>query len=120
MKGLFERTVAIPVRYEMLEPMKRWRLTADGSSLKGHAAMDVTFEAQTPPIGADGQNRVLQSEGGHAGVAEGHFQAEHGIEVVENGRQFLGHSSLIQSALRYIGSPPSHQTAGRPAWAARR
>ena len=46
-----------PVRYEMLEPMKRWRLTADGKSLKGDLAMDVTFEALTPPIGADGQNR---------------------------------------------------------------
>src|SRR6266496_2242308 len=46
-----------PVRYEMLEPMKRWRLTADGKSMRGHAAMDVTFEALTPPIGGDGQNK---------------------------------------------------------------
>lgn len=46
-----------PVTYEMLEPMKRWRLTAEGASLKGTAAMDVTFEALTPPIGGDGQNK---------------------------------------------------------------
>jgi hypothetical protein len=46
-----------PVRYEMLEPMKRWRLTADGKTVKGTAAMDVTFEALTPPIGGDGQNK---------------------------------------------------------------
>jgi len=66
-----------PVRYEMLEPMKRWRLTADGSSLKGHAAMDVTFEAQTPPIGADGQHRDAADSSSAATrqiVGKGHLE----------------------------------------------
>src|ERR1700741_4350995 len=46
-----------PVRYEMLEHARRWRLTADGASLQGDLAMDVTFDARTPLIGADGQHR---------------------------------------------------------------
>lgn len=46
-----------PVRYEMLDPMQRWRLSADGDSLRGHVAMDATFDALTPAIGADGQGR---------------------------------------------------------------
>ena len=38
-----------PVRYEMIEPMKQWRLTASGTSAKGDLAMDVQFDARTPP-----------------------------------------------------------------------
>ena len=66
-----------PVRYEMLEPMRRWRLTADGSSLKGEVALDVTFEAQTPPIGADGQNRDASDSSSAAtrqSVGKGHLE----------------------------------------------
>ncbi len=55
------------VRYEMLEAMQRWRLTADvdvaarpcgasaGSSHPVHLALDVTFDALTPAVGTDGQ-----------------------------------------------------------------
>ncbi|MEY2458924.1 MAG: hypothetical protein QOG30_754, partial [Acidimicrobiaceae bacterium] len=66
-----------PVRYEMLEPMKRWRLTADGSSLNGELALDVTFEARTPPIGADGQNRDATDSSSAAtrqSVGKGHLE----------------------------------------------
>ena len=65
-----------PVTYEMLEPMKRWRLTAEGKSLHGTGAMDVTFEALTPAIGADGQGR--EGEGSSAAtrqvVGKGHLE----------------------------------------------
>lgn len=44
-----------PVTYERIEPLKRWRLTANGDSTAGPVAMDVTFDALTPAIGADGQ-----------------------------------------------------------------
>ncbi len=66
-----------PVRYEMLEPMQRWRLTADGNSLHGELAMDVTFDARTPPIGADGQNRKASDSSSAAtrqSVGKGHLE----------------------------------------------
>jgi hypothetical protein len=66
-----------PVRYEMLEPLKRWRLTADGTSLLGSLAMDVTFEARTPAIGADGQNREASDRSSAAtrqSVGKGHLE----------------------------------------------
>jgi hypothetical protein len=66
-----------PVRYEMLEPMTRWRLTAEGPSLNGELALDVTFEARTPPIGADGQNREATDSSSAAtrqSVGKGHLE----------------------------------------------
>lgn len=66
-----------PVTYEMLEPMKRWRLTADGKSWKGTAAMDVTFEALTPPIGGDGQNQEAADSSSaqtRLSVGKGHLE----------------------------------------------
>jgi hypothetical protein len=66
-----------PVRYEMLEPMKRWRLTAAGASLLGTVAMDVVFEARTPAIGADGQNREASDSSSAAtrqSVGKGHLE----------------------------------------------
>jgi hypothetical protein len=55
------------VRYERVEPMQTWRLTADadaevldletGAASPGHLGMDVTFDALIPAIGADGQRR---------------------------------------------------------------
>jgi hypothetical protein len=80
------------VRYERLEPMARWRLTCHGdAALTGPAltgpagalapvALDVTFHALTPAVGADGQER---GSGGSAGsttaetagtVGKGHFE----------------------------------------------
>lgn len=56
---MIERKLEVgPVTYEMVEPMKAWRLTCDGESWnKGHVAMDVTFNALMPAIGGDGQNK---------------------------------------------------------------
>ena len=65
------------VRYEMLEPLRSWRLTADADSLAGHLAMDVTFEALTPAIGGDGQNRAASdssSEQTRLSVGKGHLE----------------------------------------------
>ena len=44
-----------PVRYQLIEPLREWRLTADGESTDGPVSMDVTFSALMPAIGADGQ-----------------------------------------------------------------
>jgi hypothetical protein len=49
-----------PVRYEMLEPMKRWRITVDGDSTAGPVAIDVEFEALMPFVGSYGQGREGQ------------------------------------------------------------
>ena len=55
------------VRYERIEPLKTWRLTADvdakahdlaagtSNSRDAHIAMDLTFEALIPAVGVDGQ-----------------------------------------------------------------
>ena len=68
------------VRYERLEPMRRWRLTADadaevhdldgdvtpGTGRSGHLTMDLTFNSLIPAIGADGLGRdeALRRHGG--------------------------------------------------------
>lgn len=65
------------VRYEMLDPGQRWRLTAESPSLHGRVAMDVTFEARTPLIGADGQNRTASDAASAAtrqSVGKGHLE----------------------------------------------
>jgi len=63
-----------PVRYRMLEPGRRWLLSADGSAES--VAMEVTFEALTPLIGADGQDSA--GEGASAQtrsiVGKGHLE----------------------------------------------
>jgi hypothetical protein len=48
------------VRYEMLAPMKRWRITANGEARIGNLRtapllLDLTFDALIPAIGSDGQ-----------------------------------------------------------------
>jgi hypothetical protein len=66
-----------PVRYEMLEPLQRWRLTANGQSLLGELAMDVTFDARTPAIGGDGQQRDAADASSAAtrqSVGKGHLE----------------------------------------------
>lgn len=55
------------VRYEMLAPMKRWRISADGEARIGNLrtrslraaplVLDVTFDALIPAIGGDGQGK---------------------------------------------------------------
>jgi hypothetical protein len=61
-----------PVRYQMLEALKRWRLTADGERVK----MDVTFDALMPAIGADGQGRSGTGSSAEARgfVGKGHLE----------------------------------------------
>lgn len=68
------------VAYERLAPMKEWRLTAaadaaiDGGTVP--IAMDVTFAALTPAIGADGQGREGQgaSAATRGTVGKGHLE----------------------------------------------
>ena len=76
------------VRYERIEPMRRWRLTADadalvreadnadGSFTGTHVALDVTFDALAPAIGTDGQGRAgkgASAATGHS-VGKGHLE----------------------------------------------
>lgn len=65
-----------PVAYERVEPMKQWRITADGDSTDGPVAMDVTFEALIPAIGADGQRRDGQGASAETRqmVGKGHLE----------------------------------------------
>jgi hypothetical protein len=80
------------VHYQRIEPMRAWRLTADADaqvldlgaspgSADGQPArvsLDVTFEALTPAIGADGQGRTTRSDGSAtstaATVGKGHLE----------------------------------------------
>ncbi len=65
------------IRYEMLEPMKRWRLTADTTSMNAKLAMDVTFDALTPAIGGDGQNKAAADSSSaqtRLSVGKGHLE----------------------------------------------
>ena len=76
---MIERKLEVgPVTYELIEPMKRWRLTCDGESHKGaHIAMDVTFDALTPAIGGDGQNKDAADSSSAAtrlSVGKGHLE----------------------------------------------
>lgn len=65
-----------PVAYERVEPMKQWRITADGESTDGPVAMDVTFDALIPAIGADGQRRDGQGASAETRqmVGKGHLE----------------------------------------------
>jgi hypothetical protein len=75
------------VEYQRLEPMRRWRLTADADArvrdLAGSDAtrttrvvMEVQFEALIPPIGADGQGREGRgsSAATRLSVGKGHLE----------------------------------------------
>lgn len=74
------------VRYECLEPAHRWRLTAEGKASvfnletrqprNTNVALDMTFDAQMPPIGTDGQGK--EGSGASAetrkSVGKGHLE----------------------------------------------
>jgi len=46
------------LRFTMREPMRRWRLEAEGTSREGrHVRVDAQFRALTPALGIDGQGR---------------------------------------------------------------
>jgi hypothetical protein len=59
-------------RYERIEPLKTWRLTADVEGV----ALDATFHALTPAIGVDGQGTKGSgaSEATRASVGKGHLE----------------------------------------------
>ncbi|MEA3019744.1 MAG: hypothetical protein QOI47_1268 [Actinomycetota bacterium] len=66
-----------PVRYEMLEPLKRWRITGSGDTEHGAVSMDVTFDALMPAIGADGQNKDAADSSSAAtrqSIGKGHLE----------------------------------------------
>jgi hypothetical protein len=76
-KSMIERVLEVgPVKYEMLEPLKRWRLTANGESTNGPVAMDVTFDALMPAVGADGQGQegAGSSAATRQTVGKGHLE----------------------------------------------
>jgi hypothetical protein len=60
------------IRYERIEPLKEWRLTAAFDDV----ALDATFHALTPAIGADGQGREGSgvSAATRASVGKGHLE----------------------------------------------
>ena len=65
------------LRFTMEEPMRRWRLQANGSSREGkHVRLDARFQALTPAIGVDGQGRKF--DGAKAivmsTIASGHLE----------------------------------------------
>jgi hypothetical protein len=77
------------VRYERLEPMQRWHLTADADAevldlsggaapTRGHVSMDLTFAALIPPVGTDGTGRSERADGTSAATAttvgKGHLE----------------------------------------------
>jgi hypothetical protein len=74
------------VRYEMLEPMKRWRLTASGEARIGNlqtgarrrapVSVDVLFDALIPAIGSDGQGSEGQGASAEARkmTGKGHLE----------------------------------------------
>ena len=115
---MIERRLEVgPVTYELIEPMKRWRLSCDGESHKGlPIAMDVTFDALTPAIGGDGQNKEAADSSSAATrlfVGKGHLEqagrwsgwmeidgarCELGIPSVRQPRQVVGTSPVGRSA----------------------
>jgi hypothetical protein len=80
------------IRYQRVEPMLTWHLTADAeaqvldlgsiptteSGRPGRLTLDVTFEALTPAIGTDGQDRAARSDDSAvstaATVGKGHLE----------------------------------------------
>jgi hypothetical protein len=70
------------VTYEMLEPLRRWRLTMDGEALAPSRLvpieLDVTFEALTPAVGVDGTSSATRSSGASeaasGAVGKGHLE----------------------------------------------
>ncbi|HEY1830880.1 MAG TPA: hypothetical protein VGG38_11600 [Acidimicrobiales bacterium] len=78
------------VRYEMLEPLRSWRLTTDAdvearpcvrgdsSTRTVHINLDVTFESVTPAIGTDGQSgggpKSAESSAAAGTTGKGHLE----------------------------------------------
>jgi hypothetical protein len=76
------------VRYERVEPMRTWRITADahaevldlgtGATTPGHVALDATFSSLIPAVGTDGQARTDRRDDTSASTAstvgKGHLE----------------------------------------------
>jgi hypothetical protein len=76
------------VRYERVEPMRTWRITADadaevldlgtGAATPGRVGLDATFSALTPAVGTDGQGRTARRDDTTASTAstvgKGHLE----------------------------------------------
>ncbi|HVM40910.1 MAG TPA: hypothetical protein VM618_09065 [Acidimicrobiia bacterium] len=68
------------VRYELVEPMRRWHLTADVEAQAGGdavpIALDVTFDSLIPAVGVDAQGRSTAgaSSQAAASVGKGHLE----------------------------------------------
>lgn len=76
-KEMIERDLDVgPVRYQLVEPMRAWRLTASGEGSAGPISMDVTFDALMPAIGTDGQGREGSGSSAATGqvVGKGHLE----------------------------------------------
>ena len=65
-----------PITYERLQPLKQWRIHGQGDTASGPVAMDVTFDALSPAMGADGQGK--EGEGASTqtrlSVGKGHLE----------------------------------------------
>ncbi len=78
------------VRYELLEPMRSWRIVADaeaearpcrlaaGAAHPVHLTVDVRFDALSPPVGTDGQRadgpRTDQASAATGTTGKGHLE----------------------------------------------
>jgi hypothetical protein len=85
--GMVEADLGVGgAHYQMLAPMKQWRLTCDADALvrdletdatrTTRLSMDVTFDALIPAIGVDGQGRSGQGASASTGqsVGKGHLE----------------------------------------------
>ena len=99
-REMVERDLEVgPVHYQLIEPLQRWRITADGESTQGPVSMDVEFDALMPAIGADGQGRSGAGSSAATGqtVGKGHLeQAGRWTGWIDIGgvRQTLGASAM--------------------------
>ncbi|HEX9530951.1 MAG TPA: hypothetical protein VF954_07425 [Acidimicrobiales bacterium] len=76
-RTMIDRDLAVgPLRYQLVEPLKQWRITAEGEGTTGPLAMDVAFEALMPAIGADGQGRQGSGSSAETGkmLNKGHLE----------------------------------------------
>ncbi len=68
------------VRYEMLEPMRTWRITADAEAQADGAAvpigLDLTFDSLIPAVGVDATKKPSQGASAQtaASVGKGHLE----------------------------------------------
>jgi hypothetical protein len=123
------------VRYQRLDPMRTWRLTADadaevldlgtGTTTPGRVALEATFEALTPAVGTDGQGRAGRREGTTASTAatvgKGHLeQAGRWEGWISLGRAENGHDDHDGEAARWPLAPTSARGNRDKSWGPRR